>query len=55
MVIRFLKIMAAALALGFALQGCAIYIPDRDDFRYHHGNWEHHDRGDYHDHGGHER
>ncbi len=39
MFIRFLKRMAVMMAIVFAAQGCAIYVPDGDDFHHHREHW----------------
>lgn len=41
MFIQFLKRMAVMMAIVFAAQGCAIFIPDGDDFHHHHGHERH--------------
>ncbi len=38
--IRYLKILIIALAIGFATQGCAVWIHDHDyDHDFHHRHW----------------
>ncbi len=40
--IIFLKRMAVMLAIVFAVQGCAVFVRDRDDYYHHrHRRWEH--------------
>ncbi len=38
--IRYLKILIIALAMGFAVQACVVWIHDHDDYpRFHHRHW----------------
>jgi len=37
--ILFFKRMALMLAIVFAVQGCAVFVRDRDDYRYRRHHW----------------
>ena len=41
MIIQLLKRAVVLLAIVFAVQGCAIFVSDRDDFHHYREHWRH--------------